>query len=412
MNLKLEAFIAWRYLKSKKQESFISVVALFSLVGTALGVAALIAVMSVMAGVRDEWSRMLIGASGDINIFSRISDDLGDYNNIIKKLYNNNKISNVAPVVEKQALISAFEANIGVQVKGISKEDLLKKEAIANKIFYGNVKNFVDNGVIIGQTLANNLGVTVGDSVKLISPQTNSTLIGNIPRVKTCKIAAIFNAGTPDLDNHVVFMPLDLAQIYYKMSDKITLLEVNLKNSANSDQVVEELKRLFNNEFRIIDWKHKNASLINALQVEKTAMFLILTLIMIVAAFNIISGLIMLVKDKTPDIAVLRTMGASRAMIIRTFLICGSSIGVIGTLIGAVLGISFASNVENIRLFLQNISGVTLFDPLVYFLSFLPAKIAADDVGLIVTMSLSISILATIYPAYKAARLNPAIILK
>lgn len=412
MNLKLEAFIAWRYLKSKKQESFISVVALFSLVGTALGVAALIAVMSVMAGVRDEWSRMLIGASGDINIFSRISDDLGDYNNIIKKLYNNNKISNVAPVVEKQALISAFEANIGVQVKGISKENLLRKEAIANKIFYGNVKNFVDNGVIIGQTLANNLGVTVGDSVKLISPQTNSTLIGNIPRVKTCKIAAIFNAGTPDLDNHIVFMPLDLAQIYYKMSDKITLLEVNLKNSANSDQVVEELKRLFNNEFRIIDWKHKNASLINALQVEKTAMFLILTLIMIVAAFNIISGLIMLVKDKTPDIAVLRTMGASRAMIIRTFLICGSSIGVIGTLIGAVLGISFASNVENIRLFLQNISGVTLFDPLVYFLSFLPAKIAADDVGLIVTMSLSISILATIYPAYKAARLNPAIILK
>lgn len=412
MKLKLELFIAWRYLKSKKQESFISVVALFSLIGTALGVAALIAVMSVMAGVRDEWSRMLIGASGDINIYSRFSDGLDDYAILAKKISINNQINSIVPIIEKQALISAFESNIGVQVKGISKENLLKKDVIAGKISYGDINNFRDNGIIIGQTLANNLGITIGDSVKLVSPQINSTLIGNIPRVKTCRIAAIFNAGTPDLDNYIVFMPIDLAQIYYNFPDKITLLELNIKDSTKSEQIAEELRTLLPEKYRIVDWKHKNASLMNALQVEKTAMFLILTLIMIVAAFNIISGLIMLVKDKTPDIAILRTMGASRSMIIRIFLICGSSIGIIGTLIGAILGISFATNIENIRIFLQSITGVTLFDPLVYFLSFLPAKIAADDVGLIVTMSLSISIIATIYPAYKAAKLNPAIILK
>ncbi len=412
MNLRLEAFIAWRYLKSKKQESFISVVAFFSLIGTALGVAALIAVMSVMAGVRDEWTKMLIGAVGDINIYSREYGEISSYKNIVDKLKTNNQIIQAIPVIEKQALLAYGDNNVGVQVRGISKEELEKKNLISQKIEYGSIENFDENSIIIGISLANSLGVSSGDSVRVISPQGNSTVIGNIPRVKTCKIAGIFNSGTPDLDNLVVFMPLQLAQTYFKLPEKVNVIEVFIKDSNLTGDVMHLILDILGSKYRILDWKQRNASIMGALKVEKMAMFMILTLIMVVAAFNIISGLIMLVKDKTADIAILRTMGATKNTIVRVFLICGSSIGVIGTIIGAILGVSFAANVENIRIFLQNITGVTIFDPLVYFLSFLPSKVSSEDVGLIVTMSLSLSILATIYPAYKAAKLNPAIVLK
>lgn len=412
MNLRLEYFIAWRYLKSKKQESFISVVALFSLIGTALGVAALIAVMSVMAGVREEWTNMLIGAVGDINIYSKSSSEISDYSKIIQKIKTNPDIIDAVPVIEKQALLAASNNNVGVQIRGISKQDLLKKKVISSQLSQGSIDNFKDNEIIIGASLAQSLRLNARDEVKILSPQTNSTIIGSIPRVKTCKIAGIFNSGTPDLDNLVVFMPLELAQTYFKMIDKVNLIEVSLPRSMDVEIFKEKLDEELNYEYRLLDWKTRNAAIMGALKIEKMAMFMILTLIMIVAAFNIISGLIMLVKDKTSDIAILKTMGASRNMIIRIFLICGSSIGILGTIIGAILGISFASNIENIRIFLQNITGATIFDPLVYFLSFLPSKLYMTDIVTIVSMSLGLSIVATIYPAYKAAKLNPATILK
>lgn len=412
MNLKLESFIAWRYLKSKKQEGFISIVALFSLIGTALGVAALIAVMAVMAGVREEWSNMLIGAVGDINIYSKTSTDIQNYQTIISILKKNPKIQNITPILEKQALLSSAENNLGVQVRGITKEDLANKTIIMNKLLSGPIDIFEDNHIIIGWSLANSLNVTVGDEVKLISPQTNSTVIGNIPRVKTCKIIALFNTGTPDLDNLIAFMPLALAQTYFKAPDKITLIELTLSQNEDLNLNKTEIDKALDHEYKLIDWKQKNAAIMNALQIEKMAMFLILTLIMIVAAFNIISGLIMLVKDKNPDIAILRTMGISKNSVIRIFVICGSSIGILGTILGSVLGISFATNIENIRLFLQKITGVTIFDPLIYFLSFLPAKVYLEDIITIIIMSLSLSFVATIYPAYRAAKLNPASVLK
>ena len=412
MNLRLEYFIAWRYLKSKKQERFISVVALFSLIGTALGVAALIAVMSIMAGVRDEWTNMLIGAVGDVNVYSWQSSELHNYKETIKKIKTDPKVIDAIPIIEKQGLMASEKNNAGVQVRGINQQDLIKKKAIANKITQGSLDNFHDNGIVIGASLANNLRLNVGDEVKIISPQTNSTVIGNIPRVKTCKIIAIFNSGTPDLDNLVTFMPFKLAQVYFKIPEKATVIEVSISRDMDVNIFRENLDKDLNYEYRLVDWQQRNEAIIGALKIEKMAMFMILTLIMVVAAFNIISGLIMLVKDKTSDIAILRTMGASKNMIIRIFLICGSSIGIFGTFIGAVLGVSFAANVENIRVFLQNLTGATIFDPLVYFLSFLPSKVSAEDVTTIILMSLGLSILATIYPAYKAAKLNPAIALK
>lgn len=412
MNLKLESFIAWRYLKSKKQEGFISVVALFSLIGTALGVAALIAVMAVMAGVRQEWTNMLIGATGDINIYSKNSSEIQNYQETLSTLRNNPKIQDVAPVLEKQALLSSEDNNLGVQVRGITKNDLKNKKIIIDKLLSGSIDNFDDNGIIIGWSLANSLNVSIGDEIKLISPQTSSTLVGNIPRVKTCKIIALFNTGTPDLDNLIVFMPLDLAQTYFRMPHKISLIELNLTKNSDLELTKEEIDKKLDYQYKLIDWKQKNSAIMNALKIEKMAMFMILTLIMVVAAFNIISGLIMLVKDKNSDIAILRTMGISKNSIIRIFIICGSSIGVAGTILGSILGLSFANNIENIRLFLQQITGATIFDPLVYFLSFLPAKVHSEDVITIITMSLGLSFVATIYPAYRAAKLNPASVLK
>ena len=412
MNIKLEYFIAWRYLKSKKQDSFISVVALFSLIGTALGVAALIAVMAVMAGVREEWTNMLIGAVGDVNVYSRASSEIDDYLEVIKKIKANDKVIDVLPVVEKQALLSSEQWNVGVQVRGITKEDLLKKKIIANKMVHGSIEALQDNGIIIGVSLANDLRLNVGDKVKIISPQTSSTIIGNIPRMKTCYIAGIFNAGTPDLDGLVVFIPLDLAQVYFQIPEKVNLIEVTISRAIDVDKFRDVLDKDLGYEYKLVSWKQRNSAIMGALEVEKVAMFMILTLIMIVAAFNIISSLIMLVKDKTSDIAILRTMGASKNMIIRIFLICGSSIGVSGTILGVILGVSFAANIENIRLFLESITGATIFDPLVYLLSFLPAKIYMEDIITITCISLGLSLIATIYPAYRAAKLNPAIVLK
>lgn len=409
---KVEYFIAWRYLKSKKQESFISVVALFSLVGTALGVAALIAVMSVMSGVRTEWTNKLIGAVGDINIYPKLSSEIDDYQAVVKNVTQNPHVIHAIPVIEKQVLVSANNNNSGVQIRGIEAKDLEKKALVADNIIIGSLSDMPEDGIVIGSTLATTLKVNIGDSVKIISPQTNDVFISNIPRFKTCKVSAIFYSGMHDFDSSVVFIGMELAQIYFKMPDQVNLIEITMLNAEDSDLLAKVLDKRLNYQYILIDWKQRNSAIIGALQTEKVAMFMILTLIMVVAAFNIISSLIMLVKDKTSDIAILRTMGASKNSIMRIFFICGASIGVLGTFIGVILGVSFAKNVDSIRLFLQKITGTTIFDPLVYFLSYLPAQVNIADVVTITGMSLTLSFLATIYPAYRAAKLNPATALK
>ncbi|MEK6734115.1 MAG: FtsX-like permease family protein, partial [Pseudomonadota bacterium] len=354
---------------------------------------------------------LMIGAVGDINIYSRADRNIENYEELIKKI-KKEEVIDAIPVIEKQALLATNSSNIGVQVRGISPSDIEKKSLIFNKIIHGNINNFKDNGILIGLSLANQMGVHIGDKIRIMSPQTNSTVIGNIPRIKTCNIVGIFDSGTQEIDSLVVFMPLSLAQVYFKIPKGVNLIEVTLDKNANLDYYTEKLSKDLEYEYRIVNWKQRNESLMNALQIEKMAMFMILTLIMVVAAFNIISGLIMLVKDKTSNIAILRTMGITRASIVRIFLICGSSIGISGTILGLILGISFAENIETIRQFLQNITGTTIFDPLIYFLSFLPSKLYINDIMVITSMSTGLSVVATIYPAYRAAKLNPARILK
>ena len=409
---KVEFFIAWRYLKAKKKESFISVVAFFSLIGTALGVAALIAVMAVMAGVKEEWTNKLIGSMGDINVFPKSEKEISNYLELVDKIKENPNVISATPIIEKQVLLAANKTNSGVQLRGIEQDDLEKKPLISNNIISGSIEYMENNGIIIGLALANNLRVEVGDKVKIISPQTNDTFIGNIPRFKTCTVAGIFDSGMPDVDSTMIFIPLKLAQVYFQTPNQVSLVEITMQKAEDADLLRVVLNRDLDNQYYLVDWKQRNSAFMSALQTEKIAMFVILTLIMIVAAFNIISSLIMLVKDKTSDIAILRTMGASKAMIMRVFFICGSSIGIVGTITGVVLGVSFAKNIETIRLFLQDISGTAIFDPLVYFLSYLPAKIYSNDILTIIGISLSLSFLATIYPAYRAAKLDPAMALK
>ncbi len=409
---KVEFFIAWRYLKAKKRESFISVIALFSLIGTALGVAALIAVMAVMAGVREEWTNKLIGSMGDINVYPKSSKEINDYLELVDKIKENPHVINVTPVIEKQVLLAANQRNSGIRLRGIEQDDLEKKTIVSSNIISGAIEHMQDNGIIIGLALANSLRVEVGDSLKIISPQTNDTFIGNIPRFKTCTVAGIFDSGMPDFDASMAFISLKLAQVYFQIPNQVSLIEITMQKAEDADLLRVVLDKELDNKYYLEDWKQRNSAFMGALQTEKIAMFVILTLIMIVASFNIVSSLIMLVKDKTADIAILRTMGASKAMIMRIFFICGSSIGLVGTITGVILGVSFAKNIETIRLFLQDISGTAIFDPLVYFLSYLPAKIYSNDILTIVGISLSLSFLATIYPAFRAAKLDPATALK
>jgi lipoprotein-releasing system permease protein len=264
-----------------------------------------------------------------------------------------------------------------------------------------------DDAVIVGSRLADKLGIRVGDNITLISPKGNVTAFGTVPRLRAYKVVATFNVGMFEYDSTFVFMPLEAAQVYFDLPNRVTDIQVMLADPDRLRDVVDAIRRLTQGAMRVYDWQQSNASFFNAVLVERNVMFLILTLIIVVAAFNIISSLIMLVKDKGRDIAILRTMGATRGMIMRIFFLSGAGVGVIGTLGGVALGLAFALNIESIRQFLQALTGQELFSAEIYFLSQLPAKVEPSDVALVVAMALGLSFAATIYPAWRAARLDP-----
>jgi lipoprotein-releasing system permease protein len=406
-----EWFIAYRYLRSRKREGFISLASSFALIGIALGVAALIVVMAVMNGFRSELADKIVGFNGDIEIYS-LDGEINFYENLSRDIGNFDFITNVFPVINKQVLVSSKTGSFGAQVRGMKLQDLEKKTIISKNIMAGDLDKFVGNNIIIGKYLAESLGVDVGNTIKLISPQSSSTVLGRMPRFRTCKVIAIFQSGMSEYDSVFIYMPLEEAQLYFKLLKKINMFEVVTDNPNESYQHAAELSSLFPGNYRVLDWQTKNSNLFNALKTERIVMFIILGLIIVVAAFNIISSLVMLVKDKTSDIAILRTIGASRRMIITIFFICGSTLGIIGTLCGVVLGIGFAANINTIKTFLESVTGTTIFDPLVYFLSVLPSETRAEDVLRVIGLSLTLSFVATIYPALKASKLDPGKVLR
>lgn len=402
-----EWMMAMRYLRARRQEGFISVIAWFSLLGIALGVATLIIVMSVMNGFREELLDRILGINGHLSIYGQ-SEQLADFDDLADKIRALEGVTDVSPIIEGQVMVSARKEASGAVVRGFRPDDLKGRAIVAENIRGGSLDHFDKDSVVIGTRLARKLGVGVGHDITLISPKGNITAFGTVPRMKKYRVAATFEIGMYEYDVGFVFMQLSAAQVYFKMPDAVSNLEVSVIHPDKAMQIGREIAPLSDQTLRVHDWQRANASFFNAIQVERNVMFLILTLIILVAAFNIISSMIMLVKDKGRDIAILRTMGASKGTIMRIFFISGASVGIIGTFAGFVLGLSFANNIESIRQWIQGLTGTELFAAEIYFLSQLPAVVDTTEVIAVVLMGLGLSFLATLYPSWRAARIDPA----
>jgi lipoprotein-releasing system permease protein len=317
-------------------------------------------------------------------------------------------VTAASPLIEGQVLASANGAASGALVRGMRPEDLKAKTLVSGHIVRGSLDQFHgEDAIIIGVRMADRFRLTVGDSITLISPQGNVTAFGTVPRMRAYRIVAVFDVGMYEYDNTFVYLPLEAAQIFFRLGEGVSGIELMIDNPDRVRDVSFEVHRAVGAQYRVFHWQQANSSFFNALQVERNVMFLILTLIILVAAFNIISSLIMLVKDKSRDIAILRTMGATKGSVLRIFFLAGASVGVIGTVLGFALGVAFTSNIETIRQWLQGLTGTTLFDPTIYFLSTMPSKVEPMEVVSVVLMALGLSFLATIYPSWRAARLDP-----
>lgn len=408
----LERMVAFRYLRARRQEGFISVIAWFSLLGIMLGVATLIIVMAVMNGFRHELLSRVLGINGHLTI-SAGPAGLVDYTTLIDGVMTVDGVTMATPLIEGQVMATANGVANGAVVRGIRSSDFMARDILANAVKRGDLSRFDDGGgIIMGSRMAQQMGLTIGDSVKLISPNGTATAFGTVPRTKTYEIDALFNVGMYEYDSTFIFMPLAEAQIYFQKPDTVTAIEVLVDRPEIAPGLRTPIASVVGPTIRVQDWQRTNASFFTALQVERNVMFLILTLIIIVAAFNVISSQIMLVNDKAKGIAIMRTIGASRGMMMRIFFMTGSSVGLIGTTAGAVLGISFALNIEQIRQWIQSLSGTDLFSAEIYFLSQLPARIDSFETIAVVLMALTLSFLASVYPAWRAARLDPVDVLR
>jgi lipoprotein-releasing system permease protein len=400
-----ERMMALRYLRARRKEGFVSVIAGFSLLGIALGVATLIIVMAVMNGFRQELLTNILGLNGHMTVMS--TNVFRDYDPVADLVRDVPGVVAVTPMVEGQVMASGNNQSGGAIVRGARSEDLKDRPIIANAIVAGSLDDLGAEKILIGQRMAEKYGLWVGDKLSLISPKGNVTAFGTVPRVRAYEVGAIFKVGMYEYDSSFIFMPLEAAQTYFQRPDAATHLEIVTQNPDQIEATMSRVASALGEGYHLRGWQNTNASFFNALQVERNVMFLILTLIILVAAFNIISGLIMLVKDKGRDIAILRTMGATRGSVMRIFFIAGASVGVIGTLAGLGLGVAFAANIEAIRQGLQTLTGTELFSAEIYFLSKMPAEIDWGEVGTVVLMALGLSFGATIYPSWRAARLDP-----
>lgn len=404
--------IAYRYFRSKNKDKLISVISGFSLVGVTLGVAALIIVSSVMNGFRKELIKSMIGLSSDIVVTSS-NGKIEKYDEVINSIKSIKGVNESYPVIVGQSLAIAKKATTGVLVKSFRPHDLLQKKQIANNIVAGSIENFNSlNGIAIGLDLAMNLGVNVGDSIKMISPNTINSALGMLPRSKDFTIKAIFHSKLYEFDAATIIMPFEIASKYFMTYSAVNLIEVYVDNSFEADKYMELIFSKLGGNYQVSSWLMNNAQFLNALKVESTVMSTILSLIIMVAAFNIVSSLFMLVKDKSKDIAILKTIGATSKQISAIFIIMGGMIGVIGTATGVIIGVLFSLNLERIRSLIESLFQVELFDPSVYMLSSLPSELSISSIVWTSIISLSLSIFSALYPAYKAATLDPIEIIR
>jgi len=401
-----EWLVALRYLRARRKEGFISVIAGFSFFGIMLGVATLIIVMAVMNGFRQELFDKMLGLNGHVVVHSL--GQFTDYDAVAKRVAAVEDVKHALPLVEGQVLVSTPLGSTGALVRGLREKDLKSLRSISRHVHFGTLDGFDKNpGVAIGSRMANALNVKVGDSVSILTPRGASTPLGTAPRIKRYPVVAIFEIGMSEYDSSIMFMPLKEAQLYFNQPDSVTVLEVVLKSPDEVADLAPKIVKAGGKTIYVTDWRQRNATFFSALQVERNVMFLILTLIVLVAALNIISGLKMLVKDKARDIAILRTMGATRGAVMRVFLIAGATIGVTGTLAGLALGVLVCLNIDHIRWFISWLTDTELFPAELYYLSELPAEMNAGETITVVVMALGLSVLASVYPAWRASRLDP-----
>jgi lipoprotein-releasing system permease protein len=409
-----ERAVAGRYLRARRGERFVSVIAIFSLVGIALGVATLIIVMSVMGGFKVDLLSRILGFNGHLGVYGA-GGQLANYDDVAARIRKIPDVVSVVPVVDGQVLMSGGQGqSSGGFVRGVRQADLKSLHAVSDHILAGSLDQFQgDDAIAVGVGLARKFALGIGSDLTLISPQGAATAFGTVPRVRAYKVVAIFQVGENEYDTGYVFLPLEAAQVYFQKPNAATQLEVMV---SDPDRVTAVHRAVFNAlqdvpvkdaPVQIVDWTQSNNSFFAAVQVEQNVMFLILTLIILVAAFNVISSLIMMVKDKTGDIAVLRTIGAGRGAVMRIFLMCGASVGITGTVTGLVIGVLFCWNIDTIQHWVETITGTSVFNPEVYYLTHLPAQLDWHEVMQVVLMSLALSLLATLYPSWRAARTDP-----
>ncbi|MBO0763883.1 MAG: lipoprotein-releasing ABC transporter permease subunit [Hyphomicrobiaceae bacterium] len=403
-----EWLLARRYLRARRKEGFISVIAGFSFLGILLGVATLIIVMAVMNGFRKELFAKILGLDGHVVAIRVDTADFPDYEDYAKKLEKAPTVKRAVPLIEGQAIVSTPAQSVGAKVRGITEEGLKALPQIANNVKFGTLEGF-DNqdGIALGTGFMRLLRVSVGDTVTLISPRGARTPFGVVPRIKSYKVAAMFEMGMSEFDRTMIFMPLAEAQRFFDKGNAVDVLEVLVDDPERVETSVTAMRDLGIPALQFVDWRRRNESFFSVLQVERNMMFIILSIIVLVAAFNIISGLIMLVKDKGREIGILRTMGASQGAIMRVFLITGASIGVVGTLGGFLFAILFCWRIDDIRLFIAWLTDTKIFNPDIYYLTKLPADLDWQTTGIIVAMALVMSVLATLYPSWRASRLDP-----
>ena len=402
-----EWMLALRYLRARRKEGFISVIAGFSFAGIMLGVATLIIVMAVMNGFRADLFAKILGLNGHVVVL-KIGEPFKDYDNVAKQIVRVPGVQHALPLIEGQVMVSSRVQATGGLVRGMSEEGIKSLKLVAGNVQFGTLDGFDESrSIAVGTRLANSLGVSLNDTLTLVSPRGATTPFGTSPRTKSYRITAIFEMGMSEYDRTVIFMPLSEAQRFFGKRDAVDYIEVMVDDPERVGAYQSEIKGEIGRTYQTTDWQQRNQTFFNVLNVERLVMFIILSLIILVAALNIISGMMMLVKDKSRDIAILRTMGASRGSVMRVFLITGAAIGVIGTLAGFVLGVVFCWNIDFIKQFVAWLTNTQLFDPSIYYLTKLPAEINPYETAWIVAMGLGLSILATIYPSWRASTLDP-----
>ena len=406
----LEKKIAFRYLRAKKR-GFGSVISWVSLIGITLGVATLIVVMSVMGGFHETLLSRIIGMNGHVVVYHQ-DGAISDYDFLMDKMRQNKVVekyvTSMVPIAEGQIMASAKGNNSGAIIRGIRMPDLIAKTQNGARIYGKNLENVKDGELIIGSALSRALQVTRDDKVSLISANGGTaTPFGTMPRIMAYPVVSSFFMGMYEYDSGYIFMPLQTAQKYLNIENSVTHIDLFLTDAEQSERVVNALNTLLPDGFIVRDWRDLNRGFVGALQVETSVMFLILLLIVIVAAFNIISSLVMLVKDKNKDIAVLRTFGVSRKSMMKIFILAGTSIGIIGSAFGTLLGVIMAIYIEPIRKFFQFITGRDLFPAELYSLSELPSKLVPSTVVSIAVIAIVLAFLATLYPAWRAANTDP-----